>query len=316
MRLAFVGQEVYFGDVALEDAAGRVEARFFDLRPRAGSKELLAGLRHFAPDVVVAFRPELMPRGVLAELDAVCVGFVTEPLPRPGRAPHPDLDVRLEALRGLDPRDLDRLITYDPYTAPTIDPVFPVWRALPLPVADRLFAPVRPTPGPLRLVFVGRATPHRDAFLDPLKHDFDVLHIAHGITDAWLGDVLAGRDAGINLHNHPYPNYENRVSTLMAAGLAVLSETLSPRWGLRPGVDYLEIGAPWELWEVVTQLARTPGALRSIRLSGRRKAERFRASRVWPALAREVLDDVAFIGSTRTRPPSRRAGAAPLGPRA
>lgn len=299
MRLAFVGQEVYFGDVALQAPAHGVEPRFFNLRPAARGEELLAGLRHFAPEVVVVFRPELLPAGVLAELDAVRVGFLTEPLPRPGRPPHPDLDLRLQALRGLDPRTVDRLVTYDPYTAPTIDPVFPVWRALPLPVGDGLFAPVRPVPGPPRLVFVGRATPHRDAFLDPLKHDFNVLHIAHGITDAWLGDVLAGRDAGINLHNHPYPNYENRVSTLLAAGLAVLSEELSPRWGLQPGVDYVEIGAPWELWEVVTQLARTPDALRSMRLSGRRKAERFRASRVWPALAREAVDDVRAFGRTR-----------------
>ena len=302
MRLAFVGQEVYFGDVALQAPAHGVEPRFFDLRPGARGEELLAGLRHFAPEVVVAFRPELLPGGVLAELDAVCVGFLTEPLPRPGRPPHPDLDLRLQALRGLDPRSVDRLVTYDPYTAPTIDPVFPVWRALPLPVGDGLFAPVRPAAGPPRLVFVGRATPHRDAFLDPLKHDFDVLHIAHGITDAWLGDVLAGRDAGINLHNHPYPNYENRVSTLLAAGLAVLSEELSPRWGLQPGIDYVEVGAPWELWEVVTQLARTPDALRSMRLSGRRKAERFRASRVWPVLAREALADVRAFGSARTIP--------------
>jgi len=307
MRLAFVGQEVYFGDVALQVPARGVDPRFFDLRPGAPGDELLAGLCHFAPDVVVAFRPELLPPGLLGGLDAVSVGFLTEPLPRPGRPPHPDLDVRLEALGALDPGNVDRLVTYDPHTAPTIDPVFPVWRALPLPVGDGLFAPVRPTPGPPRLVFVGRATPHRDAFLDPLKHDFDVLHIAHGITGGRLGEVFADCDAGVNLHNHPYPNYENRVSTLLAAGLAVLSEELSPRWGLQPGVDYVEVGAPWELWEVVTQLARAPGALRSMRLSGRRKAERFRASRVWPALAREALEDVRTFGSTRTSRSRRSA---------
>ena len=299
MRLAFVGQRVYFGDVALHVSAGGVEPRFFDLRPGSGAAELIAGLRHFDPHVVVAFRPELLPPGALGGLGAVRVGFLTEPLPRPGRPPHPDLDLRLEALRGLDPGNVDRLVTYDPYIAPTVDPIFPVWRSLPLPVSDALFAPVRRTPGPPRLVFVGRATPHRDAFLDPVKHDFDVLHIAHGVTDAWLGDVLAGRDAGINLHNEPYPNYENRVSTLLAAGLAVLSERLSPRWGLRPGVDYVEVDEPWELWEVAVQLARTPDALRSMRMSGRRKAERFRASHVWPALAREALDDVAAFGSER-----------------
>lgn len=308
MRLAFVGQRVYFGDVALHAPADGVEPRFFDLRPGSPADELLAALRHFAPDVVVAFRPELLADGVLAELDAICVGFLTEPLPRPGRPPHPDLDLRLEALRGLDAGNVDRLVAYDPYIAPTVDAVFPIWRSMPLPVSDALFAAVRPTPGPPRLVFVGRATPHRDRFLDPVKHDFDVLHIAHGITEGWLVEVLAGRDAGINLHNEPYPNYENRVSTLLAAGLAVFSEELSPRWGLQPGVDYVEVGAPWELWEVMRQVARAPDALRTMRLSGRRKAERFRASRVWPALAREALADVAAFGSRRREAPAMRRG--------
>jgi hypothetical protein len=77
-------------------------------------------------------------------------------------------------------------------------------------------------------------------------------------------------------------------------------------------VDYVEVGAPWELWEVVTQLARTPDALRSMRLSGRRKAERFRASRVWPALAQEALADVSTFGSSR--PSSARRGARVLPP--
>jgi hypothetical protein len=79
----------------------------------------------------------------------------------------------------------------------------------------------------------------------------------------------------------------------------VISEPVSPRYGLQPGIDYLEATGPWHLWELVTAAARTPDAFRSVRLSGRRKAERFRASRVYPRVCRDLLADVGAFGSTR-----------------
>jgi hypothetical protein len=307
LRLAFVGQQVYFRYTALEDRVDGIEPAFFDLVPNADGG-LRASLRAFEPDVVVCFRPELVPPGSLAGLDAVTVGFLTEPLPRPGRPSHEDLERRLGYLRDADASQFDRIITYDPYIAQTVDPILPVWRAVPIPVGDFLFAPVRPAARRPRIVFTGRATEHRDAFLDPVKHDFDVVHLAHGVSDARLAGFMAEADVGINLHNEPYPNYENRVSVMLAAGLLVISETLSPRWGLVPGVDYLEVREPWELWEIVTQLSRAPDAFADVRNSGRRRAERFRASRVWPALAREAVADVRASGSPRRD----RASAAPI----
>ncbi len=79
------------------------------------------------------------------------------------------------------------------------------------------------------------------------------------------------------------------VQTSMAAGLLVLTEPLSPLAGLRPGVDHIEIAKPWEGWEVAERLRRSPQAMRPIRLAGRRQAERFRASKVLVAVAREAL---------------------------
>ncbi|MBI5105940.1 MAG: hypothetical protein HZB46_13350 [Solirubrobacterales bacterium] len=300
MRLAFVGQQVYFHYMALEAPTDGVEPRFVDLQAGAVREQLDA----FAPDVVVVFRPELLEPGMLADLDAVTIGFLTEPLPRPGRPSHPDLETRLGYLRAADPANFDRIVSYDPYFLETVDPIVPVWRSLPLPVGDSLFADVRPASGTPRALFTGRATPHRDGFLDPVKHDFPVVHLAHGVSDDRLVGFMADSDVGINLHNEPYPNYENRVSVFLAAGLLVISETLSPRWGLVPGVDYVEIAQPWELWEVLVQLRRAPDAFRTMRLNGRRKAERFRASALWPPLAREAVADVLAFGSARRGAPS------------
>ena len=290
MRLAFVGQEVYFGYTAWADPS----ARFFDIRG-----EWRTALYEYAPDVVVAYRPEYVPAGAFAGLDAVTIGFLTEPLPRPGRPAHPDLEQRLGYLRAADATNFDRIVSYDPYIAATVDPIVPVWRSVPIPVGDFMFGEVRPADGPPQILFTGRSTAHRDEFLDPIKHDYDVVHIAHGVSDERLVGFLADADVGVNLHNEPYPNYENRVSVFCAAGLLVISEELSPRWGLEPGIDYVEIAAKWELWEVVRQLHRTPDAFLTMRRSARRKAERFRASRVWPELAREALEDVRTFGSAR-----------------
>ena len=83
--------------------------------------------------------------------------------------------------------------------------------------------------------------------LVPAKRDFDVLHVIYGTTDDDLERFLREHDVGLNIHNEPYPSFENRVLVYLAAGLLVLSEPLSPRHGLTPGVDYLEYETPEEL---------------------------------------------------------------------
>ena len=75
----------------------------------------------------------------------------------------------------------------------------------------------------------------------------------------------------LNLHNNPYPTFENRVCIALAAGHLVISEPLSPTHGLQPGVDYLQVESPLALVELAAELAahrtltrrcRRPGAAR------------------------------------------------------
>jgi len=302
LRLAFVGQGTYFSSSVMEAPEAGIVPAFFELAPGGPPGVLLAALESFAPDVVIVFRPELLPAGAFATLGALTVGYLTEPLPRstaPDRVAHPDLETRLATLRDIDPGNFDRIVCFDPLLAETVDPIVPVWRSLPIPIADSIFAPVRPTPGPPRYLFVGRSTGHRERFLGPIKHDFDVVHLAHGISEDRLREFLGESDVGINLHNEPYPTFENRVGTLLAAGLLVVSESLSPRHGLLPGADYVEVAHPWELWEIAAALRGAPDAFAAVRHSGREKAERFRASRVYPALVRDLLDDVRTFGTAR-----------------
>jgi hypothetical protein len=296
MRLAFVGQATYFHYCALEQPAGGVEPRFFDFRAGLDPAPLAAALRAWDPDALIVFRPEIVPAGTFDGLRAVTAGFLTEPLPRPGGVSHPDLERRLEDLQRVHAPSFDRIISFDPLIVPTVEQLMPVWRAMPIPVADGYFAPVHPPRARRRVLFTGRSTEHRESILGPAKHVFDLAHLAHGVTDERLIGFLEDSDVGVNLHNEDYPTFENRVCVYLAAGLLLISEPLSPEHGLVPGSDFIEIANADQLYNVLAAFHDNAEAFRPIRESGRRRAERYRASFVYPRLVRDLLRDVQVFG--------------------
>jgi hypothetical protein len=291
LRLAFVGQRVFFELCSLEHPAGGLEPRFIDFRHDADPGPLLSELQAFDPDVIWVWRPEIVPAGLLAPFRATKVGYLTEPLPRPGDDDgdvHPDLATRLTYLQATDAANFDRIVSFDPLIVPTVRRHLPVWRSLPIPVADRVFD-VAPATDTTQASFVGRSTEHRESFLGPVKHDFDVIHIAHGFHGERLLGLLAESAVVINLHNEPYPTFENRVPTSLAAGALVVTEPLSPTHGLRPASDYIEVETPWDLWRVLKANEQQPEAFAATRAAGRREAERFRASAVFPRIVQDLL---------------------------
>jgi hypothetical protein len=300
LRLALVGQATFF-ETCLPPASRALEPTFHEFRRDTDVERLLVDLRVGRPDVVCVFRPELIPAGALHGFDALTLGFLTEPLPREAvGAPHEDLSRRLWELGQVDPSNFDRIVAFDPFIAPAASASLDVWRSMPLPVGDRYFRPVgTPLRGRPRLLFVGRSTPHRERVLMDVKHHHDVLHLAFGVGAADLEQALSEHDVGINVHNQDYPSFENRVCLHLAAGHLVLSEWLSPAHGLELGLDYLEITGPGSLYHAAEMLARFPGLWHGVRVRGRRKAEQFRASRVWPRLLHDALADMAAFGSPR-----------------
>lgn len=308
MRAAFVGQSVFFGQCSLEQPAGGVQPAFIDFRSAAAPGPLIAALHELDPDVVLVFRPEIVPKGLFESLRAVTIGYLTEPLPRTAKDDHPDLRARLRWLEEVDPHNFDRIVCFDPLIAQTAGSVLPVWRSLPIPVSDSLFAGVRERGRPPRLLFVGRSTEHREALLEPVKQRHPIVHVGHGLFGERLARFMDRADVQLNLHNNPYPSFENRVCIALAAGHLVISEQLSPRHELEPGRDYLEFEGPEQLAGLVGELERDPDAYLDVQRAGREQAERFRASRVYPQLLHDALEDVAANGSGR-----RRAATAPAG---
>jgi hypothetical protein len=296
-RLAFVGQRTFFEACSL-DGEG---AAFFEFRAGADAGRVTRAVAEFAPDVTVVFKPEVVPAAALAGVPGVVVGFLTEPLPRSPVRSNRDLEGRLWELRRADPGNFDRIVAFDPAVADVAERegILPVWRCVPLPVADRFYAPVRETRTPPRALFVGRSTEHRERMLAPAKHRFDVLHLAFGVDADRLASLMPEHDVAINLHTDRFPSFENRVALHLAAGHLVLSEPLEPLHGLEPGGDFVEVRTPEDVLRALELLDRRPQTWRGVRERGRLAAERFRASRVYPRLASDVLADIAAFGTDR-----------------
>jgi hypothetical protein len=299
VRVAFVGQSVFFAQCALEHASDGLEPTFIDFRAGSAPARLLGELTDLDPDVVLVFRPEIIPRGLFDGLRASTIGYLTEPLPRTGNARHRDLEQRMWWLEQVDAGNFDRIVSFDPLIAETAANVLEVWRSLPLPVADSMFMEPRESARPPRLLFVGRSTEHRELLLAPLKERYPIVHIAHGLYGEPLRRFLREADVQLNLHNNPYPSFENRVCIALAAAHLVITEPLSPTHELRAGVEYLEAQTPAELLGLVERLIADPAAFADVRDAGRRSAERFRASSVYPALIRDALADVSERGGAR-----------------
>jgi hypothetical protein len=300
LRVAFVGQRTFFEACSALGRHGPLHGDFVDFRLRGDPGVLRAQLEDLSPDVVVVFRPEAVPAGVLADLRATTIGFLTEPIPR-GKDSVSDQQRRLWELQQVDPGNFDRVVAFDPLIVKTAEEVLPVWRSLPLPVNDRYYADVRPLTGPPRLLFVGRSTAHREFMLTPVKHEYDLMHLAFGVDANELERVLREHDVGINVHNDKYLSFENRVLLHLAAGHLVLSEALSPLHGLEPGIDFVQFGHQGHLLWAIDRLVRFPSVYDRVRVRGRLKAEQYRASRVWPRIIGDAFADIAAFGSPRRR---------------
>jgi hypothetical protein len=299
-RVAFVGQQTYFRVCSQTQPTRAITPLFVDYRAGADAELMLSTVRAFRPHAVVAFRPEAVPPGLFAGLEAVTLGWSTEPLPRKrGRGVHRDLRGRLDELSLVDRSNFDRVVTFDPLSAGAAERFTPVWRSLPLPVDDVVFATPRPLSSPPRVLFLGYSTEHRERWLIDSKHRFDVMHAAHGVFGERLLNLFARTDVAINLHGEPYPTFENRVSLHLAAGHLLLSESLSPLHGLEPDIDFIEVHSPKHLETTIEGLQNQPPAVSPIQVRGRRKAEQFRASRVYARLIPDLVDDVETFGSER-----------------
>ena len=79
--------------------------------------------------------------------------------------------------------------------------------------------------------------------------------------------------------------YEAAIAVV--AGQTLISESLSPRWGLEAGLDYIEYSTPEELRRIVEHLVRYPRSTHLMSWRGKQKSQTFSASRVYRRLLSE-----------------------------
>lgn len=300
VRVAFVGQRTYFEACAQPFPARGVIPTFIDFRGGGLLGPLHTELRRFDPHVIVAFRPDTLPPGAFAGVRAPVLGFATEPLPRADREPHPNYTYNLELLQRVDRDNVDRALIFDANSWDAAADLLPLWRAMPLPVDDRLYRAPRPSRRPPQVIFIGYSTMHREQSLLGLKHEFDLRHYAHALMGEELRDVLAGADVGLNVHGEQWVrSFENRVLIHLAAGHLVITEELEPLYGLEPGIDIVQVSDRFELDLRVHQLQAMPDMYDRVRIRGHHKSRQFRASEVWPRVIGDLLADLAAFGTER-----------------
>ena len=276
LRLAFVGRRTRFEVCAPGVERPGLRTRF--LEPVADARALRRELDAFRPHAVVAFGVDAVPAGALAGL------------------PAPTLAVLVDPGEAVASPDFDRLVAVDPAAAAAEA----VWRAVPLPVSDRLFRDVRPLAGPPRALVLGERTRHRRQMLAAaIEAQGERLHEADpaGLEEAER--LLDAHDVGISLHPDDRPAFGHAVGLHLAAGHLLLTEPLARLHGLEPGIDYLDVAHAGGLAFTLERLTRFPRTWHRVRVRGRMKAEQFRASRVWSRLVHDLRADVAAFGTHR-----------------
>jgi hypothetical protein len=196
------------------------------------------------------------------------------------------------ALEGL------RAATLSVTAADGFDRVLREWRSRPLPIDDRFYADVSASRRPLRALFLGRSTEYREHILTMSKHTHDVVHYTHGLAGDALAEALASADVGIALPAQEGGGFPSQALLHLAAGHLLLTTPLRPSCGLEPGIDHLEIDTPAALDTVLIQLRLHPEAYERVRIRGRLKADEHRASRVWPRIVADLLQDLRVFGNT------------------
>lgn len=301
VRVAFVGPRASFDAHVLHRPTAGLAPAFVDFGVGADAGELRAALQAAAPHVVVVLGADILPAGLLADVPAATLGVVTQTVGGSNGEPDAPLAPPLGPIA-----DYDRILACDPAVIQSVHGEA-VWRSAPLPVDDRMYSAVRPMRQPPRALFLGESSEYREGFLIQAKHEYDVLHYAHGLWGDPLCEILGSVDVGLNVHRDHRARFESRVLLHLAAGHLVVSEPLSPLHGLEAEIDFIPVARPDELLTVLGQLGRRRQPHDRVRLRGRAKAEQYRASRVWPRLVGDLLDDLAAFGTERATAPRRSA---------
>jgi hypothetical protein len=303
-KVAFIGQPEYNSPLYEDDLDDIYTTRkfnaSFDLKLNKLSAKSMPGLIEFRPDISICFRPEYFSKELVAVLSGIKVGISTEPFPKYVNGEfYYSLDSisRFKNLLRAAPLGFDFIFHYDSASLSFMALMgVNLSGVVALPVATRTWTAGTAVPGAERannwdVVFLGRSTTHRERHFLPLKRDFRFLHVAHGIEGKDILPYYHASTIGLNVHSEPEVMWEPRVQQLMAAGLLVVSEQISPNEILVPGEHFIETNEPSSTYEICKQIMKDPRQFEDIRRAGYERVRNCLSARqIWPSLISGCLE--------------------------
>ena len=270
-RIAMVCQPEYFRFMYETDLTDLGEVAEFRTTMEMGSGDY-AALLDYDADFNFFCRGEFVPDEVLCQLRGTRIALSSEPFPRRvnGRWELTRDSVgRYLWFRMIRRKPFDYLYHYDAASLPLLerDGLSPSG-AFPFPVATAVYAP-RSLPRRWDVFFIGRSTPHREAYFWPLKHVYEFLHISHGIWGPPLVEYICSSVVSLNVHAEGEVSWEPRLQMLLSCEAFVISEPITPNEFLRPGVDYVAVTSPSEMRDAVDHYLQHADERRAIAKSGR-----------------------------------------------
>jgi hypothetical protein len=299
MKLAFVGQPEYnnaFIESDLDDlfTVRRFAVRFDPTRAMEASVATMANLIDFAPDIAVFFRGEFMGNDVLSAIRGLKIGISTEPFPKDldGKFHYTSDSIgRFKDFTKIADRELDYVFHYDETSSSFMRRMgISVSGFAVMPVATGVWRPRLGAASDWDVTFFGRSTEHRENHFSALKRDYRFLHIVHGIMGKQTIPYYQTATIGLNIHCEPELSWEPRVQQMMACGVLVVTEQISPNDVLRPGEHFLETSSPSQTYEICRDVIAYPKRFEDVRRAGYEVVtQNLAANDFWPRLFERCL---------------------------
>jgi hypothetical protein len=299
MKVAFVGQMEYFRFHFENDLKDLYDVKKFHLRWFDPPDDYYEDLVSFRPDLTVVFRGEFLPPALLPRLSGIKIAISSEPMPKIFDGKHmqtADSLGRFRLFQTIFDRSFDFIFHYDQSSESFFQSQgVHLSGFIPLPIATETLKPLAVTPW-RDILFFGRSTPHREDFLALLKREFDVLHIAHGFPgphgtiERDFLPVISSFHIALNVHAENELSWEPRLQQMLACGVLVVSEPISPNPYLVAGRDFLCTATPADLYETCRNILRDPTKFAHIRKSGVERVQTQLGTRtIFPKLFSDII---------------------------
>ena len=291
--VAFIAQPEYFDFHYRSALESRYAVGYFNnsFSENSGDfKELI----NFDADINVFFRGDFIPTEVLNALGGVRVNLSSEPFPKiinNSLVYTSDSLKRFELFLTVLGRPFDYIFHYDEVSKSFFEKQgIELSGYFPFPIVTETIKPGSP-PKKWDMFFSGRCTSHREQFFGPLKRDFNFLHINHGVVGKDLLDFINQCKISLNVHAENEISWEPRTQFLMASGSLLISEPLSPTCPLRPGIDFIEVTDPWNMYETCNKVLSDFDSFQHIAENGRKRiVEMLSSHKNFPIFFDALLD--------------------------